>query len=84
MNRLARTSLNLRDVAPLQVPLLAIHGELDSIIPIESCERMLDWAAGETELIRYPGERHVATNYFGDFIPRFCDWMAGRLGAVTR
>jgi dienelactone hydrolase/uncharacterized protein YndB with AHSA1/START domain len=84
MNQLARTSLNLRDVAPLQVPLLAIHGELDSIIPIESCERMLDWAAGETELIRYPGERHVATNYFGDFIPRFCDWMAGRLDAVTR
>ena len=84
MDQLARTSLNLRDVPPLRVPLLAIHGELDSIIPIESCERMLDWAAGETELIRYPGERHVATNYFGDFIPRFCDWMAGQLGAVTR
>ena len=84
MNLLARTSLNLRDMPPLRVPLLAIHGELDSIIPIESCERMLDWAAGEAELIRYPGERHVATNYFGDFIPRFCDWMAVRLGAVTR
>ena len=84
MDQLARTSLNLRDVPRLRVPLLAIHGELDSIIPIESCERMLDWAAGETELIRYPGERHVATNYFGDFIPRFCDWMAGQLGAVTR
>ena len=83
MAEFARTSLNLRDVPPLRVPLLAIHGELDSIIPIESCERMLDWAAGETELIRYPGERHVATNYFGDFIPRFCDWMANRLSAVT-
>ena len=66
------------------MPLLAIHGELDSIIPIESCERMLEWAAGETELIRYPAERHVATNYFGDFIPRFCDWMAVRLDVVTR
>jgi dienelactone hydrolase/uncharacterized protein YndB with AHSA1/START domain len=84
MDQLARTSLNLRQVPPLQVPLLAIHGELDSIIPIESCERMLGWAAGETELIRYPGERHVATNYFGDFIPRFCDWMAMQLNAVTR
>lgn len=83
METLACSSLNLRDVAPLQVPLLAIHGELDSIIPIESCERMLEWAGGGTELIRYPGERHVATNYFGDFIPRFCDWMATKLGAVT-
>ncbi|WP_369250096.1 alpha/beta hydrolase [Streptomyces sp. R41] len=83
MDELARTSLNLRDVPPLRIPLLAIHGELDTIIPIESCERMLDWAAGETELIRYPGERHVATNYFGDFIPRFCDWMSEQLGVVA-
>ncbi|MFI6497909.1 alpha/beta hydrolase [Nonomuraea typhae] len=82
MAELAKTSLNLRDVPPLRVPLLAIHGELDSIIPMESCERMLEWAAGETELIRYPGERHVATNYFNDFIPRFCDWMGARLGAT--
>jgi dienelactone hydrolase/ribosome-associated toxin RatA of RatAB toxin-antitoxin module len=84
MEALARTSLNLRDIPPLQLPLLAIHGELDSIIPMESCERMLEWATGETELIRYPRERHVATNYFGDFIPRFCDWMAVRLAAVAR
>jgi dienelactone hydrolase/ribosome-associated toxin RatA of RatAB toxin-antitoxin module len=83
MAELARTSLNLRDIPSLQIPLLAIHGELDSIIPIASCERMLEWAAGETELIRYPAERHVATNYFGDFIPRFCDWMAVQLGVVT-
>lgn len=81
MEELARTGLNLRGVPPLTVPLLAIHGELDTIIPIESCERMLDWASGETELIRYPGERHVATNYFGDFIPRFADWMADHLEA---
>jgi dienelactone hydrolase/ribosome-associated toxin RatA of RatAB toxin-antitoxin module len=84
MEQLARTSVNLRDTPPLKIPLLAIHGELDSIIPMESCERMLEWAAGETELIRYPGERHVATNYFGDFIPRFCDWMAEKLDVVAR
>ncbi|HSV66812.1 MAG TPA: alpha/beta hydrolase [Mycobacteriales bacterium] len=83
MLALCRNSLHLRDIPPLTIPLLAIHGELDSIIPIESCERMLDWATGECELIRYPGERHVATNYFGDFIPRFCDWLATRLGVVA-
>jgi dienelactone hydrolase/uncharacterized protein YndB with AHSA1/START domain len=84
MDELARTGLNLRGVPPLAIPLLAIHGELDTIIPIDSCERMLEWAVGETELIRYPGERHVATNYFGDFIPRFTDWMADHLGAAAR
>lgn len=84
MDALAVASLNLREIPPLRLPLLAIHGELDSIIPMESCERMLQWAAGDTELIRYPGERHVATNYFGDFIPRFCDWMAVQLNVVRR
>ncbi|GGN94120.1 hypothetical protein GCM10011579_093310 [Streptomyces albiflavescens] len=84
MAELARTKLNLREIPPLRIPLLAIHGELDTIIPIDSCERMLDWAAEKTEMIRYPGERHVATNYFGDFIPRFSDWMADRLGAQAR
>nr|ACR15126.1 type II PKS CLF domain protein [Streptomyces spiramyceticus] len=66
----------------LQMPLLAIHGELDTIIPLDACERMLEWAEGKTELILYPGERHVATNYFGDFIPRFCDWMSEQLGVT--
>lgn len=84
MADLARTRLNLRGLPPLQMPVLAIHGELDTIIPIESCRRMLDWAQGPTELISYPGERHVATNYFGDFIPRFTDWLADRLGACAR
>ncbi|MGP4003259.1 alpha/beta fold hydrolase [Streptomyces sp. 8N706] len=84
MGELARTSINLRGIPPLKIPLLAIHGELDTIIPMESCERMLEWAAGETELIRYPRERHVATNYFGDFIPRFSDWMAEQLDVVRR
>jgi len=82
MERICHASLNLKQVEPLRIPLLAIHGELDSIIPIESCQRMLDWARGGSELISYAGERHVATNYFGDFIPRFSDWLADQLGAV--
>jgi dipeptidyl aminopeptidase/acylaminoacyl peptidase len=84
MEELARTWLNLRDIPPLEIPLLAVHAEHDTIIPFDSCERMLDWAAGKTELMRYPGERHVATNYFGDFIPRFCDWMSEHLEVVGR
>jgi hypothetical protein len=64
------------------VPLLSIHPEQDKIIPFEACERMLDWAAGEKELLRYPGERHVAPEFFAEYIPYFGDWMAQRLGVV--
>lgn len=83
MGDLCRTSLNLREVPPLRVPLLSVHPERDKIIPFESCQRLLSWAAGEKELLRYPGERHVAPEYFGDYIPRFTDWMAQQLGAVA-
>jgi alpha-beta hydrolase superfamily lysophospholipase/ribosome-associated toxin RatA of RatAB toxin-antitoxin module len=82
MADLCRRSLNLRGVPPLRVPLLSVHPEQDKIITFESCLRLLDWAAGEKELLRYPGSRHVAPEWFADYIPRFCDWMAGHLDAV--
>lgn len=82
MAELCRRHLNLRHTPPLRVPLLSVHPEADKIIPFDSCQRLLDWAAGEKELLRYPGERHVAPEFFGDYIPRFSDWMAQRLGAV--
>ncbi|HEY0640402.1 MAG TPA: alpha/beta hydrolase [Pseudonocardiaceae bacterium] len=83
MAEFARRWVNLRDVPPLRVPLLAIHAEQDSIIPFESCQRMLAWAVGETELLSYPGKGHVAPEHFGDYIPYLSDWMAERLGAVA-
>lgn len=83
MAALSRKSLNLRDTPPLKVPLLSVHPEDDKIIPFESCERMLAWATGETELLRYPGARHVAPEQFGHSVPYFSDWMADRLGVVT-
>jgi alpha-beta hydrolase superfamily lysophospholipase len=79
MDLLAREQLNLRGVPPLAAPLLMVHGEKDGIIPYESCLRLLEWADGEKELILYPGERHVCTNYFSDFIPRMSDWLADAL-----
>lgn len=83
MDELCRTSLNLRAVPGLRVPLLSVHPEQDKVIPFESCLRLMDWAAGEKELLRYPGQRHVAPERFSDYIPRFSDWMAERLGAVA-
>lgn len=84
MNLLARERLNLNDAPALTAPLLCIHGEQDNVFPYASCKRFMDWARGERELIAYPRERHVSTNYFADFIPRFGDWMAVKLGAVPQ
>lgn len=80
--RLAGTRLNLRDVPPLRAPLLAIEGEQSTIVPITAVERMAAWAAGDVDIVRYPGERHVATNKFGELIPLFADWTAARLRAA--
>ena len=79
MKDYASCFLTLKDIAPIECPLLCIHGTNDTIIPISSCQKMMEWAAGSKELLVYEGERHVCTNYFGDFIPKFCDWMAERL-----
>jgi pimeloyl-ACP methyl ester carboxylesterase len=79
---LAVTRLNLRDVPPLRAPLLAIEGEQSAIVPITTVERMAAWAAGDVDIVRYPGERHVATNKFGELIPLFADWTAARLRAA--
>lgn len=79
MAELSRKALNLRNVPPLRVPLLSVHPEADKIIPFAACERMMDWAQGEKGLLRYPGERHVAPEFFADYIPYFADWMAVRL-----
>lgn len=79
MATLSRESLNLRNTPPITVPLLSVHPEEDKIIPFESCERLLAWAQGETELLRYPGARHVAPEHFADYLPYIGDWMAKRL-----
>ncbi|RZS31180.1 alpha/beta hydrolase family protein DUF1100 [Herbihabitans rhizosphaerae] len=84
MAELSRAKLNLREVPPLRVPLLSVHPEEDKIIPFESCLRMIEWAEGDTELLRYPGARHVAPEHFADYIPFFGDWMARHLGVLPR
>ncbi|MGZ3459894.1 MAG: alpha/beta hydrolase family protein [Archangium sp.] len=79
MNRIAREELNLRAMPRPTTPLLAIHGKLDTVVPYESCIRLLDWARGDKDLISYPEERHACANRSDDFLPRLGRWMAGRL-----
>ena len=79
MTRLATEKLNLRDIPPLERPLLTIHSRTDSLFPFETALRVHDWARGEKELIAYDHEWHVCTNHMSEFIPLFSDWMAERL-----
>lgn len=79
MNILAHERINLRSVPSLERPLLSIHSKIDSVFPFETAQRVHEWASGEKELITYDHEWHVCINYFSEFIPMFCDWMADRL-----
>jgi 2,6-dihydroxypseudooxynicotine hydrolase len=81
MRRLAREELNLRGIPRLTIPLLAIHGQQDTLVPRESCLRLLDWARGDKDLIAYPEERHGCANRSADFLPRMGCWMASALGS---
>ncbi len=83
MSKFSKSNLSLRDVPALEVPLLCIHGTNDTIIPYDSCLRMMEWAEGESELLSYEGERHVCTNFFNDYIAIFSDWMKDRLESAT-
>ncbi|WP_257463377.1 alpha/beta hydrolase family protein [Archangium lipolyticum] len=81
MNRICREELNLRAIPRPTTPLLAIHGKLDSVVPYESCIRLLDWARGDKELISYPEENHTCANRSDDFLPRLGRWMADHLAS---
>lgn len=79
MNLIATRRLHLRDTPRLRAPLLAIEGEQSDVITMSAVERMAEWAAGETKIVAYEGERHVATNRFGESIPLVADWIAEAL-----
>ncbi|ATB29580.1 alpha/beta hydrolase family protein [Melittangium boletus] len=81
MNRLAREELNLRSIPRLSAPLLAIHGKQDTVVPYDSCIRLLDWARGDKDLRCYPEERHGCVERTDDFLPYLGRWMAGSLGS---
>jgi dipeptidyl aminopeptidase/acylaminoacyl peptidase len=79
MSRIARESLNLRAIPRLPIPLLAIHGKQDTVVPYESCIRLLEWARGEKELLCYEEEGHGCVGRTEDFLPRLGRWMADAL-----
>lgn len=79
MIELAREQLHLRSTPALQAPLLCLHAEQDTIVPLESCLRATRWATGPVSLWTFPTAGHVCTDFFGEILPRFSDWLEQRL-----
>lgn len=49
---------NLAKIGAIKVPLLVIHGEADTIVPLDSARALLDAAAGPKEWFGIPGADH--------------------------
>jgi len=79
MRDFASKWLTLRAVPPLRTPLLLVHGDLDTTFPLPSAERIMDWAVGPAQLIRYTGESHIPSNFYPHFIPELADWLSEHL-----
>lgn len=79
MAKFAKTHLTLKDLPSPNCPILCIHGGYDTIFTLESCQKILAWAGNQSILKFYPNENHVCQNYFHEYVPFMCDWMAEKL-----
>src|SRR3954453_10078463 len=52
-------------IANVKVPVLILHGEADTIIPIKYGERLLAMIPGEKRLVRFPDGYHVDLDRHG-------------------
>lgn len=57
-----RSDLRIKNVT---APVLILHGEADTIIPIRYAERLLAMIAGEKRMVRYPDGWHVDLDRHG-------------------
>lgn len=72
---------SLRDVAPPDCPILAVHGGLDRIFPVSDARIVAEWAGPRTEWLEYPDGNHVCNNIAYKYRPLIADWLAEKLAA---
>lgn len=65
----------------IRCPLLIVHGELDSIIPVGDAHRIVEaaTACADRQLLLYPDGNHVCENRATLYRPLVADWVADRL-----
>jgi uncharacterized protein len=65
------------DVRGIRTPILLVHGERDTLIPISNSER-LEALVPQAEFLRVPGAAHADVHRFDVYL----DSLAGHLGAL--
>ena len=61
-------------IGAVKAPLLMVHGEADTVVPIAFGEKLLAAAPGAKKMIRLPGAGHLA---MGTVIPDVLAWIDG-------
>ncbi|MFO1540050.1 MAG: lipase family protein [Chloroflexota bacterium] len=70
---------------PPTVPLLYLHGDADTVLPVESARIMVERLCAAGSAVDYrevPGADHVGILYAADRIGDSIDWLSARLAGV--
>ena len=60
-------------------PLLLVHGEADTVLPLANAETILGWAPGPKRLVTYPGAGHGLRECTGELRDLLEEWLVGAL-----
>ncbi len=69
-----RSDLRIKNV---KAPVLILHGERDSVVPIAFGERLFEMIAGEKKFARFPGGEHYDLDSHGG-LKAVSDFLAGK------
>lgn len=67
--------LTKKFIKDIRAPLLIVHGEDDSIIPVAMGRALFDMAKAPKEIATYPGAGHADHHAFGSY-DKIWDWLA--------
>ena len=71
-----------REIGKAQAPVLMLHGENDSVIPIRLARRLFDLAHEPKTFLSAPGRDHLAL-LDSDVYPRVRDWIEARAAGAA-
>ena len=70
---------SLRDVAPPDCPLFAMHGGRDEIFPVSDAQTIIPWSHGKAQLQIFQEGIHVCNNVDYLWRPLAADWFVEKL-----
>ena len=77
---LASQTMGAKDAVLLNGrPLLLVHGEVDTVLPLANAETILGWVPGPKRLVTYPGAGHGLRECAGELRDLLEEWLVGAL-----